>query len=162
MKLVTPEVEGIVSSITYEGLMTFFDQTPSVARRIVDKGLTAARAREAARKARETVRKGALTGGGLPGQAGRLLGARSSPDRALHCRGRFGRRLRQARPRSPLSSDSADSRQAHQRRESAPRQGAAEHGDPDHDHGGRHRASAAATRRAHSTSPSCATAASSS
>jgi DNA gyrase subunit B len=68
VKLVTPEVEGIVSSITYEGLMTFFDQTPSVAKRIVDKGLTAARAREAARKARETVRKGALTGGGLPGK----------------------------------------------------------------------------------------------
>jgi DNA gyrase subunit B len=68
VKLVTPEVEGIVSSITYEGLMTFFDQTPAVARRIVDKALTAARAREAARKARETVRKGALTGGGLPGK----------------------------------------------------------------------------------------------
>ena len=68
VKLVTPEVEGIVSSITYEGLMTFFDQTPSVAKRIVEKGLTAARAREAARKARETVRKGALTGGGLPGK----------------------------------------------------------------------------------------------
>jgi DNA gyrase subunit B len=68
VKLVTPEVEGIVSSITYEGLMTFFDQTPNVAKRIVDKALTAARAREAARKARETVRKGALTGGGLPGK----------------------------------------------------------------------------------------------
>ena len=68
VKLVTPEVEGIVSSITYEGLMTFFDQTPAIAKRIVDKGLTAARAREAARKARETVRKGALTGGGLPGK----------------------------------------------------------------------------------------------
>ena len=68
VKLVTPEVEGIVSSITYEGLMTFFDQTPAVAKRVVDKGLTAARAREAARKARETVRKGALTGGGLPGK----------------------------------------------------------------------------------------------
>jgi DNA gyrase subunit B len=68
VKLVTPEVEGIVSSITYEGLMTFFDQTPNIARRIVDKALTAARAREAARKARETVRKGALTGGGLPGK----------------------------------------------------------------------------------------------
>ena len=68
VKLVTPEVEGIVSSITYEGLMTFFDQTPAVAKKVVDKGLTAARAREAARKARETVRKGALTGGGLPGK----------------------------------------------------------------------------------------------
>jgi DNA gyrase subunit B len=68
VKLVTPEVEGIVSSITYEGLMTYFDQNPPVAKRVVEKGLTAARAREAARKARETVRKGALTGGGLPGK----------------------------------------------------------------------------------------------
>jgi DNA gyrase subunit B len=48
--------------------MTFFDKTPPVARRIFDKVLTAARAREAARKARETIRKGALTGGGLPGK----------------------------------------------------------------------------------------------
>ncbi len=68
VKLVTPEVEGIVSSITYEGLMTYFDQNPAIAKKVVDKGLTAARAREAARKARETVRKGALTGGGLPGK----------------------------------------------------------------------------------------------
>jgi DNA gyrase subunit B len=68
VKLVTPEVEGIVSSITYETLMTFFDANPAVAKRVVEKGLTAARAREAARKARETVRKGALTGGGLPGK----------------------------------------------------------------------------------------------
>jgi DNA gyrase subunit B len=68
VKLVTPEVEGIVSSITYESLMTYFDANPAVAKRIIEKGLTAARAREAARKARETVRKGALTGGGLPGK----------------------------------------------------------------------------------------------
>ena len=68
VKLVTPEVEGIVSSITYEGLMTFFDQNPAVGKKVVEKSLTAARAREAARKARETVRKGALTGGGLPGK----------------------------------------------------------------------------------------------
>jgi DNA gyrase subunit B len=68
VKLVTPEVEGIMSSITYEGLMTYFDQNPPIAKRVVDKGLMAARAREAARKARETVRKGAMTGGGLPGK----------------------------------------------------------------------------------------------
>jgi DNA gyrase subunit B len=48
--------------------MTYFDQNPPIARRIFDKVLTAARAREAARKARETIRKGALTGGGLPGK----------------------------------------------------------------------------------------------
>jgi DNA gyrase subunit B len=68
VKLVTPEVEGIVSSITYEGLMSHFEETPAVAKKVVEKGLMAARAREAARKARETVRKSALTGGGLPGK----------------------------------------------------------------------------------------------
>ncbi len=68
VKLVTPEVEGIVFSIVYDGLMTFFDQNPPVAKKVVEKSLTAARAREAARKARETVRKGAMTGGGLPGK----------------------------------------------------------------------------------------------
>jgi DNA gyrase subunit B len=67
-KLGNGEVEGIVSSIVYEGLMAFLEQNPPIARRIVDKSLTAARAREAARKAREAVRKGALTGGGLPGK----------------------------------------------------------------------------------------------
>src|SRR2546421_6751307 len=68
VKLVNTEIDGIVSSIVYEGLMTFFDKNPPIARRIFDKVLTAARAREAARKARETIRKGALTGGGLPGK----------------------------------------------------------------------------------------------
>ncbi len=68
VKLVNTEIDGVVNSTVYEGLMTFFDQTPPVARRIFDKVLTAARAREAARKARETIRKGALTGGGLPGK----------------------------------------------------------------------------------------------
>ncbi|MEY2576003.1 MAG: gyrase subunit [Verrucomicrobiota bacterium] len=68
VKLVNTEIDGIVNSVVYEGLMTFFDQNPPVAKRIFDKVLTAARAREAARKARETIRKGALTGGGLPGK----------------------------------------------------------------------------------------------
>ncbi len=68
VKLVTPDVEGIVSSITYEGLMGHFEENPALAKKVVEKGLMAARAREAARKARETVRKSALTGGGLPGK----------------------------------------------------------------------------------------------
>ena len=68
VKLISPEVESIVGSISYEGLMLHFDQNPGVGKKIIDKCLMAARAREAARKARETVRKGALTGGGLPGK----------------------------------------------------------------------------------------------
>ena len=68
VKLLSPEVERIVGSVSYEGLMSYFDANPPVAKRIVDKGLNAARAREAARKAREAVRKSALTGGGLPGK----------------------------------------------------------------------------------------------
>jgi DNA gyrase subunit B len=68
VKLVNTEVDGIVNSAVYEGLMVYFDQNPAVAKKVIEKGLTAARAREAARKARETVRKSALTGGGLPGK----------------------------------------------------------------------------------------------
>ena len=68
VKLLSPEVEGIVSSATYDGLMSYFDANPPVAKKIIEKGLNAARAREAARKAREAVRKSALTGGGLPGK----------------------------------------------------------------------------------------------
>ena len=68
VKLISPEVESIVGSATYEGLMLHFDQNPNVAKKIIDKCLMAARAREAARKAREMVRKDALGGRGLPGK----------------------------------------------------------------------------------------------
>ncbi len=67
-KLVNSEIEGVVSSIVYEGLVQYFDENPAIAKRIIEKSLNAARAREAARKARETVRKSALSGGGLPGK----------------------------------------------------------------------------------------------
>src|ERR1700747_2118146 len=68
VKLVNTEIDGVVNSAVYDGLMNYFDQNPPIARRIFDKVLTAARAREAPRRARETIRKGALTGGGLPGK----------------------------------------------------------------------------------------------
>ncbi len=67
-KLVNSEIEGVVSSIVYEGLVQYFDENPGIAKKIIEKSLNAARAREAARKARETVRKSALSGGGLPGK----------------------------------------------------------------------------------------------
>jgi DNA gyrase subunit B len=67
-KLSNSEVDGIVQKIVGEKLKFYLEANTAVAKRIIDKTLNAARAREAARKARETVRKGALSGGGLPGK----------------------------------------------------------------------------------------------
>ena len=68
-KLGNSDVKGIVDAAVYDALSTFFEENPAVAKRITEKGVTAARAREAARKARElTRRKGALDGVGLPGK----------------------------------------------------------------------------------------------
>jgi len=67
-KLVNNEVEGVVSSIVYEGFSDFFEENPAVSKKMIEKVVNAARAREAARKARETVRKSAMSGGGLPGK----------------------------------------------------------------------------------------------
>ncbi len=68
-KLGNSEVKGVVESIVGEGLREFFEENPPVARKIVEKMLAAARAREAARKARELARrKSILDGGALPGK----------------------------------------------------------------------------------------------
>ncbi|HEY9137212.1 MAG TPA: DNA gyrase subunit B, partial [Terriglobus sp.] len=63
------DIAGQVQSFVNERLGVFFEQNPQVAKRIINKAIEAARAREAARKARDlTRRKGALDGGGLPGK----------------------------------------------------------------------------------------------
>src|SRR5437660_603545 len=63
------DIAGIVQAFLNERLGAFFEQNPPVARKIINKAIEAARAREAARKARELPRrKGALDGGGLPGK----------------------------------------------------------------------------------------------
>jgi len=68
-KLGNAEVAGIVQSVVYESFTSYLEENPSIARRIIEKCLTAARAREAARKARELVqRKGALDTFSLPGK----------------------------------------------------------------------------------------------
>jgi len=68
-KLGNSEVRGIVDSVVGEGLSTFLEENPQVARRIVEKAINAYRAREAARKARELARrKNALEVSSLPGK----------------------------------------------------------------------------------------------
>ena len=68
-KLGNGEVEGITSSLVYEGLTAFYEENPGIANKIVEKALLALRARDAARKARELARrKGALDSASLPGK----------------------------------------------------------------------------------------------
>ena len=68
-RLGNPEVKGVVQSVFAAKLSQALEENPQIARRVLDKALTAARAREAARKARDLVqRKGALEGSTLPGK----------------------------------------------------------------------------------------------
>jgi DNA gyrase subunit B len=68
-KLGNTEVKGIVEAIVNDKLGQFLEENPAVAKRIIGKAVDAARAREAARKARDLVRrKGALDGSSLPGK----------------------------------------------------------------------------------------------
>lgn len=68
-KLGNTEIRQLVDGMVYDKLMTYFEENPGVARAIFDKAVTAARAREAARKARDlTRRKSALESASLPGK----------------------------------------------------------------------------------------------
>ena len=68
-KLGNSEIKGAVEGVVGEGLREYFEENPSVARKIVEKMIAAARAREAARKARDLARrKTILDGGSLPGK----------------------------------------------------------------------------------------------
>lgn len=68
-KLGNSEVKGIVESVSYGSLVEFFEENPTIAKRVVTKALEAQKARNAAKKAKELVRrKSAFSIGGLPGK----------------------------------------------------------------------------------------------
>src|SRR5205085_12144644 len=70
IRLNNPEVEGLVSSILHEHLSTYLEEKPKEAKRVLNKVILAAEAREAASKAKKALkdRKSILSGGGLPGK----------------------------------------------------------------------------------------------
>lgn len=67
-KLGNSEVRGVVDSIVGENISTFLEENPNIGKMIIDKALMAARARDAARKARELTRKSVLERSALPGK----------------------------------------------------------------------------------------------
>jgi DNA gyrase subunit B len=68
-KLGNSEIKGIVGSIIYDGLTSYLEENPSIAKHIINKVINAAKAREAARKAKDLIRrKGALNSHSLPGK----------------------------------------------------------------------------------------------
>lgn len=96
-RLGNSEVKGIVESLTYDRLTLFFDENPDVVKKILDKSIMAAKAREAARKARELTRKkGLLENSGLPGS---LLTVRKRTRISASCISWKGTRREEAQSR---------------------------------------------------------------
>src|SRR6185369_8333648 len=94
-KLVSSDVKGIVENAVTEHLRVYFEEHPQVARKILEKAVMAAKARDAARKAREVVRKGVLDGSSL-----------SASSRTVKAKTRASPRSTSSRVRVPAAAPS--------------------------------------------------------
>ena len=129
-KLGNPWVRGFVQQVVNQKLAEFLHEHPNERKKVIAKAIDAARARQAARKAREVSRKGALAGGGLPG---RLADCQSTDPESCELylvEGNSAGRLRRRRARQELPGDPPAPRQGHQLGEEPHQQGALEPRDP--------------------------------
>ena len=121
VKLMNPEVQTYVQQVVVEGFNTFLEENPSAARAIIQKCLTSARARDAARKARDLViRKSTLESLTLPGKLADCSERDASKTELYIVEGDSRRRLSQTGPRPPLPGHSSPARQDPQHRARPP------------------------------------------
>ena len=139
-KLGNVPMRSFVQRATNERLAEWLEENPTEANKVVKKALAAAQARIAAKNARNAIRrKTALDRRRHARQAEGLLHPQRRRERAVHRRGRLGRRHRRRRPRPADAGRAADPGQDPQRRAGAHRQDAEEQRDPGADHGHRRR-----------------------
>ena len=93
-KLGNSEMKGVVDSMVYVALTEFLEENPNVSNKIAQKIVASSRARAAARKARDLVRRKSAIGGlsGLPGKLADCSSKKNRKNRSLYCRGRFSSR----------------------------------------------------------------------